>query len=230
MLENDLRQLQRLGIDIWVSPKRARELIAAGRANLLLEVDATQSSTTPRERPSRSRSWDHRKQSETSKSATTEASDVRGRPDPSSGSPAAATETVTPKPFNVQLKVYLYGPVAVVVERSVPCPDVLISDILRALSGFKDHQLNELHFGFPLVGSRKNESSLATLAGAQEGFQAWFEQRSPNCESVLLIGSPASDTAARLNEKISRTISISEVPISRDGKQELWNLIKNLNV
>lgn len=233
MLENDLRQLQRLGVDIWVSPEQAHELITSGKAKSLLDDDSAQSSETPSALPPRTRSWERRKRADASRPATRPTSNVRTRPDnrkPISESPAPTVGNVSATPFDVQLKVYLYGSVGTVVERTEPCPDILIKDILRALSRFEDHQLNELHFKFPLVGPGKRETSLATLGGAQEGFQAWFEQRTPNCESLLLIGSPASDTAARLIEKIPRTISIDKVPVSRDGKQRLWNQIKNLDV
>ena len=232
MHENDLRQLQRLGIDIWVSPQRARELIAAGQANSLVDVEGTQTSKTASSRRRTERNWGSRKSTESpspSRKGNSDAPSRRSEQKRVSDRREGVEEKATPERFDVQLRVYLYGSVAMLIEHSSPCPDLLIRDILVALSGFEDHQLNELHFKFPAVGLSKNESSIPTLAGAQEGFQAWFEQRAPQCESLLLIGSPASDTAARLKENIVRTISINELPLTRAGKQQLWNQIKNLS-
>lgn len=233
MTESDLRRLQRLGIDVWVTPQRARELIAAGQADSLLEVVETQTSKSASSRRRAERSWVPRTSPDmtsTSNNTNSDFRDSRSEQRPVSRPREATVETVTPQRFEVELRVYLYGSVAMLIERSSLSPDLLVRDILRALSGFEDHHLNELHFKFPLVGSSKHESSIATLEGAQEGFQAWFEQRAPHCESLLLIGSPANETAARLNKKISRTISINELPLARAGKQQLWNQIKNLNV
>ncbi|MCY4129150.1 MAG: hypothetical protein OXG15_07920 [Gammaproteobacteria bacterium] len=233
MHENDLRQLQRLGIDIWVSPQRARELIAAGQANSLVDVEGTQTSKTASSRRRTERNWGSRTSTESTSPSRKGNSDVpnrRSEQNRVSEWREGVEEKATLTRFDVKLRVYLYGSVAMLIEHSAPCPDLLIRDILVALSGFEDHQLNELHFKFPVVDLSKNESSIPTLAGAQEGFQAWFEQRAPHCESLLLIGSPASDTAARLKKKIVRTISINELPLTRAGKQQLWNQIKNLSV
>ena len=232
MFENDLRQLQRLGIDIWVTPQRARELIAARQAISMVEIKEIQSAKTTSTRRKTERSWGARTSNETTSASTDNISNVRDRRSeqtPVSKPRETVAETTTPPQYDVHLRVYLYGSVAMLIEHSSQTSDLLIRDILRALSGFEDHQLNELHFKFPLVGLSKNESSISTLTGAQEGFQAWFEQRAPHCESLLLIGSPAHETAARLLKKISRTISIDELPLARAGKQQLWNQIKNLN-
>lgn len=234
MAENDLLQLQRLGIDIWVSPQRARELIAIGHASSLIENKATRSAQSSTVRSSSPRSWSRRVSEESTKAKYHQDPETRGRRRTNSGGTEATqdhrVEKTPPQPFAVQLRVFLYGSVAMLIEYSSDCPDLLIRDILRALSGFEEHQLNELHFRFPFVAPSKSKSTRATLAGAQEGFQAWLEQRAPHCESLLLIGMPAKDTATRLIEKISRTIYISELPLSRAGKQQLWNQIKNLNV
>lgn len=233
MLENDLRHLQRLGVDIWVSPQRARELIASGQANSFVEVEDAQSTKTTRSHRRAQRSWVQRKTTETTSTSTSRDLDApkrRAERRPVDGRQENVAAKPTPKPFDVQLRVFLYGPVAMLIEYSQRCPDHFVKDILRALSGFEEHQLNELHFKFPLVGMSSNEAAMATLAGAQEGFQAWFEQRSPNCSSLLVVGDSAGDTATRLENKISRTISINELPLSRAGKQQLWNQIKNLNV
>ena len=233
MGENDLRQLQRLGIDIWVSPQRARELISAGQASSLIENKDTNTTQSGSVRSSPSRAWGRRTANESVNPKKDEDTNIRAR----RAKPRETTPTrdhrvakTPPKPFAVQLRIFLYGSVAMLIEYSSQCPNVLIRDILRALSGFEEHQLNEFHFRFPFVAPSKSKATIASLAGAQEGFQAWFEQRAPHCESLLVIGIPAKDTAARLNEKLSRTIYIDELPVSRAGKQQLWNQIKNLNV
>lgn len=234
MVENDLLQLQRLGIDIWVSPQRARELIAIGHACSLIENEATKSAQSSTVRSSSPRSWGRRVSDESTEAKYHEQAQTRDRRRAKPRETAATQDhgvgKTPPKPFAVQLRIFLYGSVAMLIEYSSQCPDLLTRDILRALSGFEEHHLNEFHFSFPFVAPSKSKSTKATLAGAQEGFQAWLEQRAPRCESMLVIGMPAKDTAARLIEKISRTIYIDELPLSRAGKQQLWNQIKNLNV
>ena len=233
MSENDLRQLQRLGIDIWVSPQRASELIAAGEASSLLKPEGSKFSRSETVRSSSARSWTRHASSEPAKLKTDEVAEVRddrASPKESESKRAPELPKTPAKPFTVQIRVFLYGSVAMMIEYSSQCPNQLIRDILRALSGFEEHQVNELHFKFPLINRSKSESTIATLEGAQEGFRAWIEQRAPHCESVLVVGMPAKETAARLNERISHTIYIDELPLSRSGKQQLWNQIKNLNV
>ena len=232
MLQDDLRRLQRLGIDIWVSPEQARELIDSGQANPLLETDKSRSAHTSGTRPTPTRSRVLRRPRETTKQIKVKEEENRTRP---RGEVARDQRGNLGKPktemrFEVHMRVYLYGSSAMIIEYSSQCSDAMAKDILRALSGFKEHQLNELHFKFPIVGLMKNESTVATIAGAQEGFQAWFEHRAQNCESMVVIGSAIRDTTARLSTKITRTIYIDELPLSRTGKQKLWNQIKNLNV
>lgn len=234
MRKNDLRQLQRLGIDIWVSRERAQELIARGQANSLLQVNDRVSSraTVFRSKSARNRGWDLPKDSP--KEATERVTETRTRwrtTDPSTGTLRPQLVEKTPQQqFAAHLRVYLYGSAALTIEFSTSCSDPLVRDILKALSRFEEHHLNELHFKFPLIGRTKSNPTIATLAGAQEGFRAWFEQRAPHCESLLLIGATASDTAAGLTDIISRTIHIDTLPSARAGKQQLWNQIKNLNI
>lgn len=233
MGENDLRQLQRLGIDVWVSPRRARELIAAGHANPLNHGEGTRTVQSQTSRPGTARPWVRR---DTTKASTTITGEDTKTRDQRSSHTVPATirkkspEESVPKPFSVHLRVFLYGSVAMMIEYSEKYFDVLVLDILRALSGFEDHQLNELHFKFPLIDLSQNEKTISTLAGAQEGFQAWFDQRSPDNEALLVIGTPVKDTVARLSRRTSHTIYIDALPQSRAGKQRLWNQIKNLNV
>ncbi|MCY4093769.1 MAG: hypothetical protein OXG05_01435 [Gammaproteobacteria bacterium] len=233
MLQNDLRQLQRLGIDVWVSPERARELITAGQAKSMLDVLETPSSQSATRRQSTTQARVQRRAVETTISPTVEGAKVPIRErneEEARNTREEPVESKTSKPFTVYLRVFLYGKAAMVADFSIPWPESLPKDILRALSGFEEHQINELHFKFPLVGLAKNESSIATLAGAQEGFQAWFDQRAPHCKSMIAIGTAVRDTTAQLKKQIPRTIYIDELPISHAGKQKLWNQIKNLNV
>ena len=232
MSENDLRQLQSLGIDIWVSPQRARELITAGHASSLLRNKGSESSQSSTVHSTSRRTWTRHAPSESRRRRTSDVTEVRerrSRPREKEATPKDPVVKAPPKPFAVQLRVFLYGSVAMMIEYSSQCPNQLIRDMLRSLSGFEEHHVNEFHFKFPLISRSKSESTIATLAGAQEGFRGWFEQHAPKCESVLVVGKPAHDTAAGLTEKISRTIHIDELPLSRAGKQQLWNQIKNLN-
>ena len=232
MLQNDLRQLQRLGIDVWVSPERARDLIAAGQAKSLLEVDENQSSRSGSRRQSNVHARVRRIAAETTKPRIDRGAKVRdqGRyEEAGSDVKEESVESTKTQPFTVHLRVFLYGKVAMVAEFAIPWPSLLPQDILRALSGFEEHQINELHFKYPLVGLAKSETTIATLAGAQEGFQAWFEQRTSQFERMIVIGPSVRDTTAQLIKKIPHTIYLDELPISRAGKRKLWNQIKNLN-
>lgn len=233
MRQSDLSQLQRLGIDIWVSPERARELIAAGLANPLVNVDANRASQTISSRQMTPRTRIRRESVERTKPSTIQSTTIQNTRRDGKAITATRKDTVgssTAKPFTVHLRVFLYGSVAMIVEYSTQYPEHLPRDVLRALSGFDEHQLNEFHFKYPLVGLLKNETTIASLAGAQEGFHAWFEQRVPHCESIIAIGTRVRDTSDRLSKKISHTVHIDEFPVSRDGKQKLWDQIKNLNV
>ena len=233
MNEIDLRRLQSLGIDIWVSPQRARELIATGEANSLSAPKSNQSRDTNRTRQPRTKSWARRVPVDQTRTRTTKETEVR-RVSPADETAFTSQENSAEQHastvFEVQLRVFLYGSVAIVTEYATKYTNPLISDILRALSGFEEHQINELHFKFPLTNPSNKAWGIATLAGAQEGFQAWFAQRVPKCQKLLIIGSPANDTTARLQDSIPGTISLPELPLSRAGKQQLWNQIKRLNV
>ncbi len=233
MSENRLQQLQRLGIDLWVTPQRARDLIAAGEAKSLSTSKSNESLDANRAHQPRTKSWTRRVALDQTTTRTTRETGFRSVPpgdDTTSTSQEESVEQPASKPFEVQLRVFLYGSVAIVIEYGTKYTNPLISDILRALNGFEEHQINELHFKFPLTNLPNNVSTIATLAGAQEGFQAWFVQRAPQCEKLLIIGSPANDTTARLHDSIPDTISRHELPVSRADKQQLWNQIKHLNV
>ena len=232
MHQNDLRQLQRLGIDIWTSPETARELIVGGQAKPIFSFDEDQASRTSGSGQQTARAWTRRRPSEPAEPPANRQAERQINRSVAEKHPVTRESTNEQQvaiPFTVHLRVFLYGPAALVVEYSTRCPDLLMQDILRAINGFEEHQLNELHFKFPLIGLSERETTIATLAGAQEGFHAWFEQRAAPCESILVIGGSARDTSARLREKTSRTIFIDELPATRTGKQKLWNQIKNLS-
>ena len=168
MGENDLRQLQRLGIDVWVSPRRARELIAAGHANPLHTGEGRQSVQSRSSRPGSARPWVRRHGTKASRTSPNEGLKIRDRRashDVTATTGKKSLEDSDPKPFDVHLRVFLYGSVSMVIEHSTQYSDELVRDILRALSGFEDHHLNELHFKFPLIDRSKNETTIANACG-----------------------------------------------------------------
>ena len=231
-MADDLLQLQRLGIDIWVSRPQAQALIESGEAQPMVELGNARPVQARSGSPSNRRAWSNKKPNPQPNDADRSQSDERSSQKslhPSGKQPARSDAQADSRPFEAHLKVFLWGPVALIRDFSIKCPDELTRDVVRALSGFADHQFNELHFHYPVRGNASATQAHSTLAGAQEGFQAWFQSHAQQCNTMLVVGEHCQQAASRFLGTITRKIVIDEMPQSRDGKQQLWTLIKQLN-
>lgn len=229
MSEGDLRQLQKLGIDVWLPPEQAQLLFDTGKARPLVGNTLQQAAPVvthqvrepvqppasapssrrpplPQRRPSQASSPEAREPAEAKQHA----------PQP----PQAA--------FEVSLSVFIYGVAAVVIEKSLPRIDSLVTDIALAINEFEPHNLNELYFDFPIRLSSSQNAVKGTVEGAQQGFKAWFSKAADRVETIVSIGAKANQTAAAVAVEQDHLIALDEVPVSADAKRELWARINPL--
>ena len=223
MDHDDLRQLQRLGVDVWVSAEKADELIATGRAKPWNQTGPAEASRPRPPTSRRARSWPSKADSKT---------DSRGEVNRTLEKSRAThdrthRERSRQETFEVALRVFLHGPAAVVVPMNEAASSTLISDIALAVSGFETHQLNELYYQFPVQGKTSRGSLSGTVADAQQAFKAWFQAKAAQCQFMVAIGESTIQTVQLLSEESFRMVTIETMPSSVAGKKELWERIKH---
>lgn len=240
MNEQALQQLQRLGIDIWVTPERAAELIQAGEAHSLHDVASPNTSQNERlgrvsesrqgvsTRPNRN--WSSRQANVSSNTNTTS-----GSADSSQQVSIKVVDNPEPQAFKVSLNVFCFDTAVVVLERDLSVPERLVHDILFALSRFKVHPkhskqgyvfVNRLEFHYPAGSVRVLPDT--SVESAQEAFRAWFSNATTKCELVLAIGEAASRTVAKAEDVEHLIVEPQELADSPDAKLRIWQEIQKV--
>ena len=231
-----LQQLQRLGIDIWVTPNQAEELIQAGEAQSLFESN-TYSATarslpdrwgSKRERKSQSQ-LDSRTETRPPSSSRTQHEVARQR------SNIRVVEKTKGQSFHADFFVYLFSNVAIVLEKSSRVPEKMLNDLLFSLSDFQIHPkyskkdlifVNQLEFQYPVGGV--SLSNNATVAGAQDGFRVWFSKSARKCTTLVTIGATPEKTVAKVDNVKCLHIEQAEVLGNADAKLKLWEEIQTV--
>ncbi|MYD43662.1 MAG: hypothetical protein F4W90_07190 [Gammaproteobacteria bacterium] len=228
MREQALWQLQKLGIDLWVSEQHAQHLIQAGKAHSLAGTAEIPSSRTQTTDVPRRRIREFPKVRQTN---TTTDSTASSQPKTNQVPPRPAPREVPKEPtFKVALRVFVFGRAAVAIETGNHCPDQLLKDVVLTLNGFDaDHVFNEFHFSYPVTSSARRSPMGATLAGAQQGFLAWLRSATDRCETLLAIGDRAASATKMLENEGGRLLVIDNVPYTPEAKKALWDQIKTSN-
>ena len=226
-MDSNLRHLQELGIDVWVTRERAEELHAKGVAR---PIQIVRSDVSPSARKQRS---------ERRSTTRRELSPGRSRPDfqeNTSRSPESISKQADrPKlqikeSFSVELKFYMRGSVGMLMDESMSYSDKFIEDILRAFYPLNEHTFNELKFEFPHAPkSNQPRKTEGDLAGAQQVIVAWVAKRFEEAATLCVVGEKARAVCAKLGES-NRIIELNDLPTDIEAKKDLWHKIQqNLN-
>lgn len=229
MNKKTLLQLQKLGVDVWVTKDHASRLVAEGVAST---HGFSNESSVSQERSSflssRNRNAQYR-----------EATTTRDTPPQATPMSQAHATDDTPvylskgvaepntEPFAINLILVAHGSSLLVYDASELMEERFRDDILLTLSDFKEHNVNRYAFKFPFSNSLRNNPSEITLGAAQETFYAMFKGRSVNFAkgTVLVIGKDPTAVAEPFKSNAQRFVAIDKVPHASADKKALWDLL-----
>lgn len=233
-----LRQLQRLGIDIWLTSNQAEALIAAGEGQSLVAGSPQPAS----QETLRNRSWDTKRESrgdvrrssrqEAPKPQTDQAHD-RMREQKAR---VRVVENTEASSFRVDLFVYLFDTAALVLDKSTQISERLLHDLLFALNDFQIHPkyaekelkfVNRFEFQYPVAGV--SLTGTTSVEGAQEGFHAWFSKSTQKCNVLLTIGVDSATTVEKVSNVRRLRIDQADLLKNTDTKLKLWDEIQRVS-
>ena len=232
MDKDTLTRLESLGIDVWVRKETAAELIQQGVAQSFIaqpRPEVRRPRRTTSSRPSfRGREINQSVES-ASKPATNRPPQQRKRRStnkPEIESPPR--QQSTPEQFEIWLNVFYYGSSSLIVEFD-PTQDIkLVTDILKACSGFEPHLINRFEYRYPpFVDFRQNNKENYTLEGAQQGLGALFARGSKSVDqgTLIVIGERCSKVSHVLRSRVKHYIEIDALPYKPEDKKALWELL-----
>lgn len=206
-----IKNLLRLGIDVWVPRNRQntneKNVGAIEKASLAAVPETTEESPVV--------------QITTRDEATPPQPQVVGEQ-------TTSVLKLAYKPSAIHLNSYQSSNALVVTERGVDAPKSMIRGILTALHMNSDQSLREVKFDFPPtgLGERLFESKSQFIQQAVSAVEVFLEVQNPAIKHLLIIGMADTGIPTSVKLKEGRVFAVEDFPSSAQQKKLLWENLK----
>ena len=231
-MNSSLKQLQALGIDVWVSHQAASEFIEQGVATPLHQTRGKRPARA-RFNPSRINQY-QRLTPPTPKQPSVRSEKTQNQNTASTTvQPEKSKEEPQAKPYTIKLYVFKRGSAGFLVSKTNSFDARLIEDILIAFAPNEDAHINRLEWEYPPGGVGKQPAwqlESLKLDSAQTGLTGWLNDQFRDRSGYLcILGEDVKEICSVLPDSYVR-IELSGLPTDAESKKALWNKIQqNVN-